>query len=366
MPLHLVFRTDASIEIGTGHVMRCLTLADALTQQGHHCVFICRAHSGHLGEFIHSKGYTLHLLPLTDLSATAAQELNWNAHAPWLGTTWQQDADQTLALLKQQKVDWLVVDHYALDHQWERRVQAGFHRLMVMDDLADRAHLCDLLLDQTYGREPSDYKPLVPEHCEILCGSQYALLRPEFAQWREYSLKRRADAELKQLLINLGGVDKDNVTGTVLDALQTCTLPDDCRIVIVMGTTAPWLEQVRLQAQKLPWKTQVKVSVTNMAQLMADSDLAIGAAGSTAWERCCLGLPSIMLVLAENQKNAAKILEINSVASLLNLKPHLNAYLNKLIKLNSHNLSSFAYKSTKVTDGKGSQRVAALLINKDF
>lgn len=359
--MQIVFRTDASIEIGTGHVMRCLTLADALTQQGHSCVFICRAHVGHLGELIQSKGYTLHLLPLTDLS-TAAQELSWNAHAPWLGTSWQQDADQTIALLKQQKVDWLIVDHYALDYQWERRVQVGCHRLMVMDDLADRAHRCNLLLDQTYGREPKDYEPLVPDHCEILCGSQYALLRPEFAQWREYSLKRRADAELKQLLINLGGVDKDNVTGTVLDTLQACTLPDDCRIVIVMGPTAPWLEQVRLQAQKLPWTTEVKIGVTNMAQLMADSDLAIGAAGSTTWERCCLGLPTLMLVLAENQQMIAQRLGVAGACHVVELQDQECQLKEALDMLTNKHLQNFTTKASAITDGSGIDQVVHYLV----
>lgn len=346
----VVFRTDASIEIGTGHVMRCLTLADALTQQGHSCVFICRAHVGHLGELIHSKGYTLHLLPLTDLSATATQELNWNAHAPWLGTTWQQDADQTLALLKQQKVDWLVVDHYALDHQWERRIQAGFHRLMVMDDLADREHQCNLLLDQTFGRSAADYSSLVPDYCEMLCGSQYALLRPEFAELRPYSLQRRSKPELRQLLIAMGGVDKDNVTGEVLDVLRNSDLPADCNIIVVMGVTAPWLESIKQQAQTLPWHTDVKVGVSNMAELMANSDLAIGAAGATSWERCCLGLPSILITIADNQQTIAKNMRDADAAKWLT---DLSNVHNFSSILNCMDIIKLSHNASLVCDGLG-------------
>ncbi|WP_412852675.1 UDP-2,4-diacetamido-2,4,6-trideoxy-beta-L-altropyranose hydrolase [Ectothiorhodospira shaposhnikovii] len=362
--MQIVFRTDASIQIGTGHVMRCLTLADALAQLGYHCEFICRAHFWHLGELIQSKGYTLHLLSLTDLSATAVQELNWNAHAPWLGTTWQQDADLTLALLKQQKVDWLVVDHYALDQHWERRIYSGFDRLMVIDDLADRPHACDLLLDQTFGRNEADYRPLVPAHCQLLCGSQYALLRPEFAALRPYSLQRRAQPVLRELLITMGGVDKDNATGQVLQALRTCALSPDCRITVVLGATAPWLDEVRKQAQDMPWSTRVLVGVSDMAQLMADSDLAIGAAGATSWERCCLGLPTIMLVLAENQRKIAQELQQAGAAALVTSVPNVVYQLAEMLgglASSPQKLHDMSKSSAGIVDGTGTHSVTALL-----
>jgi len=117
----------------------------------------------------------------------------------------------------------------------------------------------------------------------------------------------------------MGGVDKDNTTGQVLQALRACPLPADCRITVVMGATAPWLDEIRKQAQDMPWPTRVLVGVSDMAQLMADSDLAIGAAGATSWERCCLGLPTIMLVLAANQRKVAQGLERSGAAKLINL-----------------------------------------------
>src|SRR5690606_15243077 len=123
----------------------------------------------------------------------------------------------------------------------------------------------------------------------VLCGSQYALLRPDFAALRAYSLRRRERPQLRHLLLTMGGVDKDNATGRVLQALTASELPASCRITVVMGATAPWLAEVRQLAEQLPWSTSVRVGVSDMAQLMADSDLAIGAAGATSWERCCLG-----------------------------------------------------------------------------
>ena len=132
---------------------------------------------------------------------------------------------------------------------------------------------------------------------------------PEFAALRAYSLQRRARPQLRQLLITMGGVDKDNATGEVLTALRVCPLPADCQITVVMGTTAPWLSEVEQLARDMPWPTRVLVGVNDMARLMAESDLAIGAAGATSWERCCLGLPTAMFVLAENQKYAAWLLD---------------------------------------------------------
>lgn len=314
LTMHVAFRTDASIQIGTGHVMRCLTLADALATKGAQCTFICREHVGNLIGHMRSKGHTVHGLP-RGLGADTSL-----AHSAWLGATQAQDIEACVPLLAKLQPDWLVVDHYALEARWE--VEAGnvCSNLMVIDDLADRPHVCKFLLDQTFGRTAKDYQALVPEDCSLLCGSSYALLRSEFAALRPYSLQRRRQPQLKHLLITMGGVDKDNVTAQVLSALRCCPLPEGCEITVVMGATAPWLADVQQQAETMPWPTRVLVGVNNMAQLMADSDLAIGAAGATSWERCCLGLPTIMLVLAENQRavayglakaGAAVVLELN-------------------------------------------------------
>lgn len=314
--MNVMFRTDASLQIGTGHVMRCLTLADALSAKGANCQFICREHPGNLIEFIRGKGYVTHALPMRAARETFGNEV---MHAHWLGATQAQDAEACLPVLATRHPDWLIVDHYALDTRWECALAPHYIKLMVIDDLADRPHECNLLLDQNYGRGTSDYCLLVPEACHLLCGSAYALLRPEFAALRPYSLQRRAQPVLRKLLISMGGVDKDNVTGQILQALQTSPLPVDCRITVVMGVTAPWLEDARRQALNMPWPTQVLVGVSDMAQRMADCDLAIGAAGSTSWERCCLGVPTIMLALAENQLKAAQELERSGAAQLITL-----------------------------------------------
>lgn len=352
--MKVVFRADASLQIGTGHVMRCLTLADALKAQGAECHFICREHPGNLIEHIRSKGYPAHALSLREpVGASSEPAL---VHAAWLGSTQEQEAAECAVILGELNTDWLVVDHYALDARWETALKPYCRKLMVIDDLADRSHQCDLLLDQTFGRNPEDYTSRVPGDCTLLCGSQYALLRPEFAALRSYSLQRRNDSSLEHLLITMGGVDKDNATGQVLCALQSTELPGNCRITVVMGATSPWLAEVRQQAAQMPWPTGVSVGVSNMAQLMADSDLAIGAAGATSWERCCLGLPTVMVVLADNQKKVAHGLEQAGAVLVLKKSQQILECLPALVaSLASSPVQRAAMCGTAahITDGSG-------------
>lgn len=357
----IVFRADASLEMGSGHVIRCLTLADALREQGAECQFLCRAHQGHLADLIGVRGHRCHLLAALPDEDRAASESSL-AHASWLGCGWGLDAAQTQAILTDWQPDWLVVDHYALDARWERLMRPHVGNIMAIDDLADRAHDCDLLLDQNLGRQPDDYRERLPSHCTLLVGPRYALLRTEFAAMREYSLQRRQTPVLKQLLITMGGVDQPNATGRVLEALQDIPLPEDCRICVVMGEKAPWLAEVETLAATMPWPTEVRVNVSNMAELMADSDMAIGAAGGTSWERCCLGLPTILVVLASNQREAAIHLAAaeaaHVVASVDDIPKEMARLLLALLQEEGA-LARLSSASAAISDGTGVRRVLA-------
>ncbi|MGM0695006.1 MAG: UDP-2,4-diacetamido-2,4,6-trideoxy-beta-L-altropyranose hydrolase [Pseudomonadota bacterium] len=369
----VAFRAEASLEIGNGHVMRCLTLADMLATLGVHCHFICREHSGHLLDLICRNGHIAHSLPAHPEHARTSSLANKSsigrapAHAHWLGVTQSEDVADCASILAEIKPDWLIVDHYALDARWELALKPHYRRLMVIDDLADRPHECELILDQTFGRQAEDYRAWVPTGCQLMCGSRYALLRPEFAELRSYSLRRRAQPQLRELLITMGGVDKDNATGKVLDVLRTSLLPVDCRITVVLGPTAPWLAEVELHAQSMPWPTRVLVGVSDMARLMADSDLAIGAAGSTSWERCCLGLPSIVLVLAENQRFISSQLDRAGAAEAVD--PSADGFEAKLQRLIANycmpgQLAQKSAKAATVCDGLGAQRVGNALYDR--
>lgn len=349
--MRVAFRTDASLTIGSGHVMRCLTLASALHEQGHGCLFICRDYPGHLAQLIRSRGFGLKLLqhPKTDDSN-------------WLGYDWIQDADETSLAIASWQPDWIVVDHYDLDWQWEGVIGDKCTQLMVIDDLADRKHQTDLLLDQNLGRKASDYQHLISASTQLLIGPEYALLRPEFYYWRGYSLKKRKSPRLKRVLITFGGVDVDNATGQVLEQLKNSRLPESVRIDVILSQQAPALQEIKQQVENHPWQITVHENVNNMAELMSHSDLCIGAAGSTCWERACLGLPTLMTSIADNQEHTVATLSELQLCWPFSLHKHdLPEKLNSILENPGTLLSQQSQRLLQTCDGLGTQRVLEYL-----
>lgn len=351
--MRVAFRADASLTIGTGHVMRCLTLARALRGRGHDCRFICRDLPGGLGAQV-SAEFPLTLLPAPDGPAPVGPP----AHAAWAGVSWEPDAAETRAAAGD--ADWLVVDHYGFDARWQKAARPEGARVMVLDDLADRPHACALLLDQNLGRDGADYDTLLPGHAERLIGPRYALLRPEFAAARPAALARRG-GPLRHLLIAPGGVDAGNVSGLCLTALAAMPLPEGFQVTVALGPTAPHLAALRAMA--LPFPCTV-LAGADMAALMTDADLCIGAAGGSAWERCALGLPTLQLVLADNQRTgAAALAEAGAVLPLGapddGLPDRLRA---ALVALSSPaGLAALSRAAACITDGRGAARVVDAL-----
>lgn len=356
--MRLAIRVDASTQIGTGHFMRCLTLADALKQRGAQIRFVsCHMH-GHLRGMLNAKGHEF--APLNSISSEeAVVDL---PHAHWLGISQAQDAAGTIHALSDKTWDWLVADHYALDARWESVLRQTAKRILVIDDLADRVHDCDVLLDQNfYADMDTRYTGKVPAHCKLLLGPNYALLREEFRRLRE-QVKPRI-GPVKRVLVFFGGVDADNYTARAIDALVNIGI-NGLQVDVVIGAQHPYRDDIESACAEHGFVCHVQTN--RMAELMAAADLAIGASGSASWERCCLGLPAICLTAAPNQVAIAAGLQARgAIVRVRNGVPvdavELSEALLSLIR-QPDQVMSLSKAASELADGAGSDRVCDWLL----
>ena len=352
-----VFRVDASLKIGTGHVMRCLTLASLLKKNFVDVSFLCREHKGNLINYILENGFHVHVLK--ESIEPTSKETNY---AEWLGVSYEQDANETIEFLKNMHIDWMIVDHYSIDIKWEKLVSPYYKKLMVIDDLANRKHYCDILLDQTYKRKEKDYKSLTNHEAILLLGPKYALLRSEFSKLRNSSLGKKRNKTIKNILVYLGGIDSENLTESVLDKLKSCNISETTQITVLMGSQAPFLSKIKKVVKKLPLSAKIKVDSKHIAEIMSNADLSIGASGTTTWERCCLGLPSIQFCISDNQKFISQVLSRDNVIKLIdsvNQIPDLiNDYPNWMFE--SSKLSA------QICDGDGANRIFNKMSDYEF
>jgi UDP-2,4-diacetamido-2,4,6-trideoxy-beta-L-altropyranose hydrolase len=352
-PAEIAFRVDASLEIGNGHVMRCLALAEELSNRGRECRFICRSTQGHPADLILRQGHPVQLLPPPRIT-TGAAEIDWQA-----------DASQTTDFIGGQSPEWLIVDHYGLDHRWEAALAPACERIMAVDDLANRKHACAILLDQNLGRSPADYRCLVPDDAQMLIGPNFALLRHEFAQLRAYSLQRRKEPDLRTILVSMGGTDFTNATSRILKALAHWQGARTCRVVVAMGPHSPWIDEVTKLAAESPFDCIVRRAPPDYAQLMATSDLCFGTAGTTSWERCCLGVPSIVAVVAENQAMlAGQLVASGACLAQLDLNRLDSGFsdLMDAVIMDVGALESASRAAASLCDGSGTRLVSDALI----
>lgn len=345
------FRVDASESIGLGHMMRCLTLADELKKNGYHILFLCKEITKKLSEKIRFKGYDISFLESDFIDKV-------NVTKGFQSIQFDQDIDgkKSLKALWGQEWDLLVVDHYGLDCRWEKEVRPVARCLMVIDDLANRKHECDILLDQSAQRKVQEYRQLVPSNCLILTGSNYALLRSEFQNLRRQYLNRQLKKEpsLKKILISLGGGDQTNHIVAILNGLSQSVSSLTCSVIVIVGESN--MDKIKSSTQGLDISVDLRQFSDDMASLLLESDLVIGAAGTSAWERCCLGVPSIVLVLASNQLDNAKALLDRKAAIII---PSLNQIEEKLTKVIEEliqfpdQLKKLAHAASQLVDGKG-------------
>lgn len=350
----VAFRVDASSAMGSGHLSRCLTLADALWAAGAKIGFITRAPADHTRKWLSSKGYSiLPLAPPTRAPAPITEE-----YSRWLGVTREEDAADTVSALDAFKADLLIVDHYGLDADWERQTQGKVSKVMAIDDIANRPHACDFLLDQNlHPNHDSRYRNLVPEHCRNFFGPGFALLRPDFASARS-SMPQRTGA-LGRILVCFGGADPTNETGKALEGIFLGCY-GNLQVTVVAGAFNPNYEDIRRVWSGRPGIV-IHAHTEHMARLMAENDLAIGAGGTTTWERCCLGLPSLTATLAENQAGTTLAVAAHGAQVALGKAEELDSgdYAEAIARLESADLLRMSRSGMDLVDGMGCSRVAA-------
>lgn len=308
--------------------MRCLTLADALKLRGAQMRFISRRLPDYLKAIIEARGHRLAMLD----DASGESAVDGLQHSHWLGTSQASDAGNTMQILSDGDWDWLVVDHYALDERWESALRKMAKNIFVIDDLADRQHDCDILLDQNYYPDmPSRYAGKLPAHCRQLLGTRYLLLREEFRQQGKHVKTRGGRVE--RLLVVFGGADTDNNTGRALEALSMLSYPS-LQVDVVIGAQHPFGELIAATCMQLGYSCHRQTS--RMAELMSAADLAIGACGFTSYEFAAMRLPAILIPVTEIQATVANLLMEKGIAFALppgegRMVEEIAAALNRII-----------------------------------
>ena len=359
-PTQAFFRVDASFEIGYGHLYRCLTLANAFGSLGIVCTFICRDLDGIPKDVIKSNGHNLELI------STYKTHSGHNDHLSSLEeSVWAYDAAITKNII-QKPIDLLIVDHYEIDYLWEKEVKDLSKSFIVIDDLANRKHDCDILIDQNLGSNLEDYRNLVPRGTKLFIGPEFALLRPEFKKYRNFSLKRRKDLEIKNILVSLGGVDRNNFIEKILTTLKNINLRMLSKVDVVLGKGNDQKESLKEIGKSFPITLNFYQDVKNMANLMSQADLIIGAGGISSWERCSLGIPSIIFILADNQKKGAYALEKENCSIVINENQSFED--NLIFALDHFSIKSNMKKSINscknISDGEGVNKILKAIFSK--
>ena len=347
--------------MGSGHLMRTLTLADELRKRGADTVFVTREHPGNLIERAELAGHRVHRL-----AAPPGDYTGPGKYDSWLGVPWERDAEETAAALRADSPEWLVVDHYALGGAWYRSACPSGARTLVIDDLADRVHDCEMLLDQGYyGAATSRrYDGLVPADCRLLLGPRYAMVPPEFLPLRN-AVKAR-DGSVRRVLVFFGGSDPQDQTGKAVQALSSGELAQ-LDVDVVLGSNHPDPDGVRAKAAARG-RTLIHENLQTLADVMASADMMIGAGGGTTWERCALGIPALAMAIAENQEGATDALAADGIQVTLPSGPwttpeQWSAAIAELVGAPAK-LSALAKKAFGVTDARGAARVATAMLCK--
>jgi len=359
--MKVVIRADAGRVVGSGHLMRCLALADELKNNYAKVTFVCRNIQGNMTDFIVKRGYSCEIIPNQEKYFASDHEFY-----AWMLTNAAYEVEQMTKVLSGIGTpNWLIIDHYGIDYYFEKAMQSLVKNVMVIDDLANRRHECDLLLDQNYYPDRVNrYDNLVPATCIKLLGPEFTILKPEFAQLRKKSSK--AEKIVKNIIISFGGSDNEAMTLKTLAAILNNKIKD-ITFEVVIGQINPYREAIeKICKQHINLKFHYQIS--NMAELMSKADLFIGSGGTTNWERLCLGLPAIIISTAENQVEVCQNLADKELIHYLGTVSEFsdekfNEAFTNCIK--NYKWRNFVHvHGQQLVDGKGTSRVSGFLFDR--
>jgi UDP-2,4-diacetamido-2,4,6-trideoxy-beta-L-altropyranose hydrolase len=348
--MRVLIRADASPTIGSGHIARCLTLARVLREQGSHVAFACRRLSGHRLDALQGEGFETFALPERYVDEDPQQAIE--AMLPW-----QADIDALDDLLEGHAgFDWIIADHYGLDHHWQTAARRWAPRIAAVDDLASRRYSVDLLLNQNLSGLSENYAPLLPDGCRTLLGPRYAMLREEFSC---PAIEIRAKA--RRVLVNFGGFDAAMQTHHAMLALADFA---QLEVDFVAGADNPAWAQMQALAETRPhWHLHSFVS--DFYQRMTAADLFIGAGGGTSWERAAMGLPTICIAVSNNQQANGEVMAAAGAHVFMGAREQVSVEQLRqaigFVSENFHLRQSLAERSRQLVDGRGALRVAAAL-----
>jgi UDP-2,4-diacetamido-2,4,6-trideoxy-beta-L-altropyranose hydrolase len=342
-PGKFLIRTDATTSMGTGHVMRCLALAQAWQDAGGQATFAMACTTPSISQRLRDEG--VGSIPI-DGSAGG-----------------EDDSAQTIALAENEAASWVIIDGYQFGSRYQQTLKDGGLKVLALDDNAScSSYSADFVLNQNlHARE--DLYPGNSPNTRFLLGTKYALLRREFVSLRGY--RREIPPIARNLLVAMGGSDPDNVTARVLDALDTIRIPG-LRVVVVAGGSNPHTVSLAARISASRHECQLLANVVDMPGLISRADLAISAAGTVCWEYCLLGLPAVILAIAENQVLAAKALHSAGIALLA--EGGAEGGTGKMAELitrlanSKEERAAQSVKAQGIVDGKGAERVVSILL----
>lgn len=349
--MRVLIRSDASPTIGSGHIARCLPLARILRKHGVDVVFACRRLPGHRLDSLAAEGFETCALPDRYPGEDPQQAIE--SLLPW-----QADIEALDLLLQNHpSFDWILVDHYGLDHHWQTAARRWAPRIAAVDDLASRRYSVDLLLNQNLSGTEQAYGSLLPSGCRTLFGPKFAMLRDEFCC---PAIEIRPQA--KRVLVNFGGFDAAMQTHHAMLALTD--LPG-LEVDFVAGANNPAWEQMQALAADRPnWRLHCFVS--DFYRLMSEADLFVGAGGGTSWERAALGLPTICIAVSNNQQANGEVMAVAGAHVFLGAREQVSVEQLRqaigFVAANQGLRQSLANRSRQLVDGRGAQRVAAALV----